>query len=121
MPRSSRRTVREDRPQIDRSVKAWAARRPGKASRVIDATPGSDVGAMLIMDGAARLGRGQATGQDYACDEAVAAAVLATVEQQAELFLSTGLGGRHRGTAARPSPRCACRAATQRGSPKAKS
>ena len=28
----------------------------------------------------------RATGQEYACDGAVAAAVLATVEQQAELF-----------------------------------
>ena len=75
--------------QIDRAVKAWASQEAweGELGMMGDATPAADVGAMLIME---MMLHGwdvaKATGQEYTCGEAVAAAVLDTVEQQAELF-----------------------------------
>ena len=75
--------------QIDRAVKAWANPQAweGEIGVMGDATPAADVGAMLIMEMVLHgWDVAKATGQEYACDEAVAAAVLATVEQQAELF-----------------------------------
>ena len=75
--------------QIDRAVKAWADQKAweGELGVMGDATPAADVGAMLIMEMVLHgWDVAEATGQEYACDEAVAAAVLATVEQQAELF-----------------------------------
>ncbi len=75
--------------QIDRAVKAWARQEAweGELGMMGDATPAADVGAMLIME---MMLHGwdvaKATGQEYTCGEAVAAAVLDTVEQQAELF-----------------------------------
>ena len=75
--------------QIDRAVKAWANQEAweGELGMMGDATPAADVGAMLIMEMVLHgWDVAEATGQEYACDEAVAAAVLTTVEQQAELF-----------------------------------
>ena len=75
--------------QIDRAVQAWAKPQAweGEIGVMGDATPAADVGAMLIMEMVLHgWDVAKATGQEYACDEAVAAAVLATVEQQAELF-----------------------------------
>ncbi len=75
--------------QIDRAVKAWANQEAweGELGMMGDATPAADVGAMLIMEMVLHgWDVAKATGQEYACDEAVAAAVLDTVEQQAELF-----------------------------------
>lgn len=75
--------------QIDRAVKAWADQKAweGELGVMGDATPAADVGAMLIMEMVLHgWDVAKATGQEYACDAAVAAAVLATVEQQAELF-----------------------------------
>ena len=75
--------------QIDRAVKAWANQEAweGELGVMGDATPAADVGAMLIMEMVLHgWDVAKATGQEYACDEAVAVAVLDTVEQQAELF-----------------------------------
>jgi uncharacterized protein (TIGR03086 family) len=75
--------------QIDRAVKAWANPQAweGEIGVMGDATPAADVGAMLIMEMVLHgWDVAKATGQEYACDGAVAAAVLDTVEQQAELF-----------------------------------
>jgi uncharacterized protein (TIGR03086 family) len=75
--------------QIARAVKAWADPKAweGELGVMGDATPAADVGAMLIMEMVLHgWDVAKATGQEYACDDAVAEAVLATVEQQAELF-----------------------------------
>jgi uncharacterized protein (TIGR03086 family) len=75
--------------QIARAVKAWADPKAweGELGMMGDATPAADVGAMLIMEMALHgWDVAKATGQEYACDDAVAEAVLATVQQQAELF-----------------------------------
>ena len=72
-----------------RQVKAWANQEAweGELGVMGDATPAADVGAMLIMEMVLHgWDVAKATGQEYACDEAVAVAVLDTVEQQAELF-----------------------------------
>ncbi len=75
--------------QIGEAVKAWAdpAAWAGEIGVMGNATPAADVGAMLIME---MLLHGwdvaQATGQEYACDDAVAEALMNTVEAQAELF-----------------------------------
>ena len=92
--------------QIGRAVEAWADPKAwaGELGVMGDATPAADVGAMLIMEMVLHgWDVAKATGQDYACDDAVAQAVLATVEQQAELFRKyqgfadavAGTGGRH--------------------------
>ena len=75
--------------QIARAVTAWAdpSAWAGELGVMGDATPAADVGAMLIMEMALHgWDVAQATGQEYACDEAVADALLDTVEAQAELF-----------------------------------
>ncbi len=75
--------------QIDRAVKAWADQKAweGELGVMGDATPAADVGAMLIMEMVLHgWDVARAAGREYACDAAVASAVLATVEQQAELF-----------------------------------
>ena len=52
-----------------------------------NATPAADVGAMLIMEMVLHgWDVAKATGQEYACDDAVAEALMNTVEAQAELF-----------------------------------
>jgi len=75
--------------QIDRAVKAWSD--PEAWEREIgvmgDATPAADVAAMLIMEMVLHgWDVAKATGQEYGCDDAVAATLLNTVEAQAELF-----------------------------------
>ena len=75
--------------QIDRAVKAWADPKAweGELGVMGDATPAADVGAMLIMEMVLHgWDVAKATGQEYACDAAVAEAVLDTVTAQAELF-----------------------------------
>jgi uncharacterized protein (TIGR03086 family) len=75
--------------QIGEAVKAWSDPNAwaGELGVMGDATPAADVGAMLIMEMALHgWDVARASGQDYACDDAVAQAVLTTVEQQAELF-----------------------------------
>jgi uncharacterized protein (TIGR03086 family) len=63
--------------------KAWA----GDIGVMGDATPAADVAAMLIMEMVLHgWDVARATGQEYVCEDAVAAAVLETVEAQAELF-----------------------------------
>ncbi len=75
--------------QIDRAVQAWADQKAweGELGVMGDATPAADVGAMLIMEMVLHgWDVAKATGQEYACDDAVAEAVLDTVTAQAELF-----------------------------------
>ena len=75
--------------QINEAVKAWQDPEAweGKRSVMGDATPAADVGAMLIMEMVLHgWDVAQATGQEYALDDAAAEAVLQTVEAQAELF-----------------------------------
>ena len=75
--------------QINEAVKAWQDPEAweGKRSVMGDATPAADVGAMLIMEMVLHgWDVAQATGQEYACDDAVAEALMNTVEAQAELF-----------------------------------
>jgi len=75
--------------QIDRAVKAWSDPKAweGELGVMGDATPAADVGAMLIMEMALHgWDVAKATGQEYACDDATAEAVLDTVTAQAELF-----------------------------------
>jgi len=75
--------------QIDRAVAAWSD--PAAWERELgvmgSGTPAADVAAMLIAEMVLHgWDIARATGQEYACDEAVAANVLATVEAQGELF-----------------------------------
>jgi uncharacterized protein (TIGR03086 family) len=75
--------------QINEAVRAWQDPEAweGKRNVMGDATPAADVGAMLIMEMALHgWDVAQATGQEYALDDAAAEAVLQTVEAQAELF-----------------------------------
>ena len=75
--------------QIDRAVTAWSD--PAAWERELgvmgSGTPAADVAAMLIAEMVLHgWDIARATGQEYACGEAVAASVLATVEAQGELF-----------------------------------
>ena len=75
--------------QIGRAVAAWSD--PAAWERELgvmgSGTPAADVAAMLIAEMVLHgWDIARATGQDYACDEAVAASVLATVEAQGEMF-----------------------------------
>jgi uncharacterized protein (TIGR03086 family) len=75
--------------QLDRAVQAWSDPNAwaGDIGVMGDATPAADVAAMLIMELALHgWDVAKATGQDYTCDEAVAQALIQTVEAQAELF-----------------------------------
>jgi uncharacterized protein (TIGR03086 family) len=75
--------------QIGQAVKAWADQKAWAGERNVmgDATPATEVGAMLIMEMALHgWDVARATGQVYALDEAAAEAVRETVEAQAELF-----------------------------------
>ena len=75
--------------QIGRAVQAWSDPRAweGDIGVMGDATPAADVAAMLIMEMVLHgWDVAQATGQEYTCEDAVAAAVLEAVEAQAELF-----------------------------------
>jgi uncharacterized protein (TIGR03086 family) len=75
--------------QLGRAVQAWSDPKAwqGDIGVMGDATPAADVGAMLIMEMVLHgWDVARATGQDYACEAAVAEAVRQTVEAQAELF-----------------------------------
>jgi uncharacterized protein (TIGR03086 family) len=75
--------------QLDRAVQAWSdpSTWEGDIGVMGNATPAADVAAMLIMEMALHgWDVAKATGQDYTCDEAVAEALIETVEAQAELF-----------------------------------
>jgi uncharacterized protein (TIGR03086 family) len=75
--------------QVGRAVAAWSD--PAAWERELgvmgSTTPAADVAAMLIMEMVLHgWDVARATGQEYACDDDVAALVLATVEAQGELF-----------------------------------
>jgi uncharacterized protein (TIGR03086 family) len=75
--------------QVARAVDAWAD--PAAWAREIDvmgsATPAGDIAALLIAELVLHgWDLATATGQEYHCDDAVAAVVLRTVQQQGELF-----------------------------------
>ena len=75
--------------QIGRAVQAWSDPKAwqGDIGVMGEATPAADVGAMLLMEMVLHgWDVARATGQEYTCEDAVAAAVLDTVEAQAELF-----------------------------------
>jgi uncharacterized protein (TIGR03086 family) len=75
--------------QLGRAVQAWSdpSAWEGDIGVMGDATPAADVAAMLIMELALHgWDVARATGQDYTCVEAVAQALIQTVEAQAELF-----------------------------------
>jgi uncharacterized protein (TIGR03086 family) len=75
--------------QLDRAVQAWSDPNAweGDIGVMGDATPAADVAAMLIMEMALHgWDVAKATGQEYSCDDAVAQALIQTVEAQAELF-----------------------------------
>jgi uncharacterized protein (TIGR03086 family) len=75
--------------QLGRAIAAWSD--PAAWERELgvmgSGTPAADVAAMLIAEMVLHgWDLARATGEEYACDEAVAASVLATVEAQGELF-----------------------------------
>ena len=75
--------------QVGRAVTAWSD--PAVWARDLSvmgsSIPAADVAAMLIMEMVLHgWDIARTTGQEYACDHAVAALVLATVEAQGELF-----------------------------------
>ncbi len=75
--------------QIGRAVKAWSDRSAwdGDLNVMGSGTPAADVGAMLLMEMALHgWDVARATGQEYHADDATAAALLSTVQAQAELF-----------------------------------
>ena len=75
--------------QLGRAVQAWSDPKAweGDIGVMGDATPAADVAAMLIMEMVLHgWDVARATGQEYTCGDAVAEAVLQTVEAQAELF-----------------------------------
>ena len=75
--------------QIGRAVQAWSDPQAwaGERSVMGDATPAADVGAMLLMEMVLHgWDVAKATGQEYHAGDAVAEALLVTVEAQAELF-----------------------------------
>jgi uncharacterized protein (TIGR03086 family) len=75
--------------QLGKAVQAWSDPKAwaGEIGVMGDATPAADVGAMLIMEMALHgWDVAKATGQEYACDDAVAALVLEEVQAQGELF-----------------------------------
>ena len=75
--------------QIGRAVKAWSD--PAAWERELgvmgNTTPAADVAAMLIMEMVLHgWDVAKASGQDYVCDDAVAALALETIEAQGEMF-----------------------------------
>src|SRR5580704_1873215 len=75
--------------QLGRAVQAWSDPKAwqGDIGVMGEATPAADVGAMLLMEMVLHgWDVARATGQEYACEAAVAEAVLKTVDAQAELF-----------------------------------
>ncbi len=75
--------------QLGKAVKAWSAPGAWEGERNVmgSAMPAADVGAMLLMEMVLHgWDIARATGQEYRIDDATAAALLDTVEAQAELF-----------------------------------
>jgi uncharacterized protein (TIGR03086 family) len=75
--------------QIGKAVQAWSNPKAweGDIGVMGDATPAADVAAMLIMEMVLHSWDvAQATGQEYVCDDAVAAVLLETVQAQGEMF-----------------------------------
>jgi uncharacterized protein (TIGR03086 family) len=75
--------------QIDRAVQAWSDPQAwaGDIGVMGNATPAADVAAMLIMEMVLHgWDVAKATGQEYVCDDAVAAVLLQTVQAQGEMF-----------------------------------
>ena len=75
--------------QVAKAVEAWSDPRAWEGDRNVmgTATPATEVGAMLIMEMALHgWDVARATGQAYHADEALATALLETVQAQAELF-----------------------------------
>ena len=75
--------------QIGRAVKAWSD--PAAWERELgvmgNTNPAADVAAMLIMEMVLHgWDVDKASGQDYVCDDAVAALALETIEAQGEMF-----------------------------------
>jgi len=75
--------------QIAKAVDAWSKPEAWAGDRNVmgSATPAADIAAMLIVEMVLHgWDIAKATGQDYRCDDAVAQAVLETVQAQGELF-----------------------------------
>ena len=75
--------------QIGKAVNAWSdpAAWERQLNMMGNPTPAAEIGAMLIMEMVLHgWDVAKATGQQYDCDDAVAAMVLQTVQAQAELF-----------------------------------
>ena len=75
--------------QITKAVDAWSKPEAWAGDRNVmgSATPAADIAAMLIVEMVLHgWDIAKATGQDYRCDDAVAQAVLETVQAQGELF-----------------------------------
>jgi uncharacterized protein (TIGR03086 family) len=75
--------------QVGRAVQAWSDPQAweGEIGVMGSAMPRKDVGAMLIMETALHgWDIAAATGQDYNADDALAAALLSTIDAQADMF-----------------------------------
>jgi uncharacterized protein (TIGR03086 family) len=75
--------------QLGKAVQAWSDPRTweGELGVMGNSTPAADVAAMLIMETALHgWDIAKATGQEYACDDALAKTLLETVQAQAEMF-----------------------------------
>jgi uncharacterized protein (TIGR03086 family) len=75
--------------QIGQAVDAWKNPDAWAGTRNVmgNATPAADIGAMLLMETALHgWDVARATGQEFTADDATAAALLHTVQAQAELF-----------------------------------
>jgi uncharacterized protein (TIGR03086 family) len=75
--------------QIAKAVDAWSKPEAWAGDRDVmgSATPAADIAAMLIAEMVLHgWDIAKATGQDYRCDDAVAQAVLETVQAQGEMF-----------------------------------
>ncbi len=75
--------------QVGNAVQAWSDPKAWEGDRSVmgSATPAADIAAMLIMEMVLHgWDIAEATGQNYRCDDALAGAVLTTVQAQAEMF-----------------------------------
>jgi uncharacterized protein (TIGR03086 family) len=75
--------------QVGKAVQAWSDPEAWEGDRSVmgSATPAADIAAMLIMEMVLHgWDIAEATGQNYRCDDALAGAVLTTVQAQAEMF-----------------------------------
>jgi len=81
--------VQDYQAQLAKAVQAWSDPNAWAGDRSVmgSPTPAADIAAMLIMEMVLHgWDIARATGQDYACGEDLAAAVLETVQNQAEMF-----------------------------------